>query len=869
MKTTSDPKSFLLQSKLQIPRPAAPAVPRPELITWLNEGLERKATMITAPAGYGKTTLASDWARQLSIPVAWVSLDEKDNDLIRFWHYVGTAMEQALDSTSCSLRFETASLTPGQYEPFLVELLNKLTHMAQPLLLALDDWHVINDLSIISSMSFLLDYLPPSVHICFISRTTPEWSKVKWTTRGWTNEFDIGYLRFNLQETLDFFRMNTDQEIAREQVEQMLVTTEGWVTGLKLFSLVMRRRERFPSFPTNRMGERVRIEQYLLEEVFDALDEATQHFLLAISVLSQFNGSLCERLTGVHDGAGKLAELTAANLFLIPLDDDRQWYRFHHLFADFLRILQKRRSPEQTAELYHAAALWSEQQGLEEDAVDYYLTGEHYRDAIRLLVQMKSFMVRRQFSTLRAWLSAIPEELLREHHYLYFSYVLSLLWDNDPGLAERHLQSAEQYYKHAASSWSREEQDRYLGNLYYIRNFKVTKYDMDLVKGLEYIRLALQHSPTGTDLLFGSPTMPLAPSVFRSYTGKRGKHLTRELADPFFQNMIEFMTPMGIQASTVVCYGELLYERNELDQAEACLKQGLRDTALTPHEREKVYIPAYLFLSRISKARQDYTQARKWLEEVREKAGKDLEQAREAFILIDAEMAALRLDAGDLSAAVQWKELYRVSSADPVSVYQLFVYIFLLRVLTETGEYEAAWQLSEKLLYVAEKDHRPMDALEIQVLQAMILQRTGKPERAVLSLEVALEYAEPDDYIRVFLDKGQRVAELLIEYIQLRQKGSIRDKITPSLAYTRRILACFGSAALSADQSETALETLLTKRELEVFRCMEEGLDNAAITEKLGIGMGTLKAHINRIYSKFQVTNRIEAIRRGKELKGL
>ncbi|MDF2679400.1 MAG: putative transcriptional regulator, partial [Brevibacillus sp.] len=522
-----------------------------------------------------------------------------------------------------------------------------------------------------------------------------------------------------------------------------------------------------------------------------------------------------------------------------------------------------------TSELYEAAAVWCEQQELEEDAVDYYLAGHHYQEAIRLLEQMKSFMVRRQFSTLRVWLSAIPVELLREHHYLYFSYVLSLLWDNDPDLAEKHLQSAEEYFKHSAASWSREEQDRYLGNLYYIRNFKATKYDMEVVKGLEYIRLAIQHSPTGTDLLFGSPTMPLAPSILRSYNGKRGRHLTRELADPFFQNMIEFMTPMGIQASTVVCYGELLYERNELDQAQDSLKQGLRDTALTPHEPEKVYVPAYLFLSRISKARRDYVQARKWLEEVREKAGMDLEQTREAFILIDAEMAALRLDAGDLSAAVQWKDQYRVSSVDPVSVYQLFVYIFLLRVLTETGEYEAAWHLSEKLLYLAEKDHRPMDALEIQVLQAMILQRTGKPERAVLMLEVALEYAEPDDYIRVFLDKGQAVAELLIEYIQLRQKGSIRDKITPSLAYTRRILACFGGAVLAADQSETALETLLTKRELAVFRCMEEGLDNAAITEKLGIGMGTLKAHINRIYSKFQVTNRVEAIRRGKELKGL
>lgn len=869
MKTTGDPKSFLLQSKLLLPRSATPVVPRPELIAWLNEGLERKATMITAPAGYGKTTLASEWAGQLTRPVAWVSLDEKDNDLIRFWSYVGAGMEQALGGSFGSFRSAQATLAPGQSEPFLVEWLNELTDVEEPLLLVLDDWHVIDEESIVSSMSFFLEYLPPTVHLCFISRTAPEWLKAKWTSRGWTNEFDITYLRFNVQETVDFFHLHNKQEMTREQAEQMLADTEGWVTGLKLYSLVMRHRERVPMLPGNHPGERARIQQYLLEEVFDALDEDTQRFLLALSVVSRFNGSLGSHLTGEVDGAGKLAELAAANLFLIPLDEGREWFRFHHLFADFLRAMQKRRCPERTAEFYKAAAEWCEQQGMEEDAVDYYLAGHHYREAIRLLEQMKSVMVRRQFSTLRVWLSAIPEELLREHHYLYYSYVLALLWDNEPERAEKHLQSAEQYYKLASSSWSREEKDRYLGNLYYVRNFKATKYDMEVVKGLEYIQLAIQHSPTGTDLLFGSPSMPLAPSILRSYNGKRGRHLPRELADPFFHKMIEFMTPMGIQASTEVCYGELLYERNELEQAEAMLKRGLMDVELTPHEREKVYVPAYLFLSRISKARKDYGQARQWLDEAGQRAGSDMEQAREALILIEAERAAMQLDMGDLSAAIRWKERYQVSGTDPVSVHQLFVYLFLLRLLTEKGECEAAWQLSERLLDVAQKNHRPMEALEVEILQAVILLRTNRPERAVLKLEAALDDGEPDDYMRVFLDKGQPVAELLVEYIQLRQKGSIRDKLTPTLGYVRRILACFGGAGLSADQTETTLETLLTKRELAVFRCMEEGLDNAAITEKLGIGMGTLKAHINRIYSKFQVTNRVEAIRRGKELQGL
>lgn len=475
-------------------------------------------------------------------------------------------------------------------------------------------------------------------------------------------------------------------------------------------------------------------------------------------------------------------------------------------------------------------------------------------------------MIRREFSTLRVWLSAIPERLLMQHPYLYFSYIFSLLWAHDLDQAERHLQLAEEHYELSSGSWSPEDRNRYMSYLYYVRNFKATQYDMDMVKGLEYIRLSLQHSPEGIDLIFASPQMPLSPSIYRSYNGKRGKHLPRGLSDTFFLNMIEFMTLMGLQHSVLVCYGELLYERGELEQAEQYLKFGLLEKNQALYQPEKVYVPASLFLSRISKSNQDIAQAEKWLEEAGQKA---LEEGAEgAHILIEAEMAALRLERGDPSAALEWKERYRLSADDPVSVYQLFVYIFLVRVLLETANARKAWDLSEKLYLIAVKDHRPMDALEIQVLQAMILRHESKTEQALLKLEEALKYAEPDDYVRVFADKGKQIAELLITYVQQRQKGNIRDKNAPTLAYVRKILSSCGGMADSLYPSEGALETLLTQKEHMIFRCMEDGMDNMAIAETLGIGMGTLKAHINHIYSKLQVTGRVEAINRGKGMRG-
>ncbi|MDF2815768.1 MAG: putative transcriptional regulator [Paenibacillus sp.] len=855
----------LILTKLRIPQPLELSVPRPHLLERMNQGLNHKASFITAPAGYGKTTLVSDWVRQLDTPVGWLTLDDKDNDLIRFWQYVTKAVEQALGKLSDPIQLAVATLSPSQYEPFLVALLNELDSLREPLVLALDDWHVIDDKNIIASVSYFMEYLPSPVHICFASRTAAEFLKARWLSREWIHEIHVEHMRFDLRETVDFFRICAKKEMRREQIEQLLQKTEGWVTGLKLVSLSLRYGERTMAVMHRYFGDSERVEQFLLEEVFEALDESSQQFLMNVSILHRMNGPLCEAVAG-KNGSEKLAELIGMNLFLIPLDENKEWHRFHHLFGEFLQKQQKCHCPGKTKELYNAAAVWCESMGLLEEAVDYYLAGLCFTEAIRLLEQMRNIMIRREFSTLRVWLSAIPEQLLRQHPYLFFSYIFSLLWDDDLDLAEQQLQQAEQYYDSSAASWNMEEKNRYLGYLYYVRNFKATQYDMDMIKGLEYILLSLQHSPAGIDLIFASPQMPLSPSIYRSYNGKRGQHMPRGLSDTFMLNMIEFMTPMGLQHSILVCYGELLYERNELEQAEHYLKLGLKDNSQVRYQQEKVYIPASLFLSRISKSRQDIAQAEKWMEEAGKKALEDGADA--GLILIEAEMAALRLELGDPAAAVEWKERYRISENDPVSVYQLFVYIFLVRVLMETGYSKEAWILSEKLFLIAVKDHRPMDALEIQVLQAMILRLADKPEQALLKLEEALKFAEPDDYVRVFADKGKLVAGLLIAYIQQRQKGNIRDKNAPSLAYVRKILSCFGGVAHSLHPPEGALETLLTQREHLIFRWMEDGLDNITIAGELGIGMGTLKTHINHIYSKLQVTSRVEAIKRGKEMQG-
>ncbi|MCK8489347.1 LuxR C-terminal-related transcriptional regulator [Paenibacillus sp. MBLB2552] len=854
----------LLLSKMNIPGDIQVSVPRPRLIERLNEALDCRATYIAAPAGYGKTNLIREWANQVTRPLAWLSLDEKDNDLIRFWHYVTAAIERSTGRFSEAFQTSFAALRPGHYEPMIIALLNEFNRLSQPLALILDDWHEIHDPDILSSVGFMLEYLPQGIHLTFASRYDNDFIKSRWISRGWVYRIYDVQMRFDIVETGEFFRLSAHKELDHDQLEQVLTQTEGWVTGLKLIALSWRHEKglgtlRLPSL------ERSGVEEYLFQEVFNSLDESIRSFLLDVSVLQRLHRSLCQAVAG-DGGAEMLEEVARLNLFLLPLDDGRQWYQFHRLFGDFLRREEERRRPGNAAKLLRTAAEWCESRELFEEAVDYYLAGANYGEAIRLLEQMGSVLIRREFSTMKTWLSAIPEDLLLLHPYLYFSYTHSLLWSQDVTLAELYLHRAEQYYEETGDRWEPEERDRYLGYLYYVRNFKATQYEMDMVKALKYIQLSLQYSPQGTDLIFASPLMPLSPSVFRSYNGKRGLHLPRGLADGFFTSMIEFMGRMGLQDSVVVCYGELMYERNELEQAEVYLKQGLKGQSQAHYQPEKVYVPASLFLSRIYQARRDEEQAEGWIADAFRRAVDD--GVDEALILLDTERAAMRLRHGDLGLAMEWQERYGLSAEDLVSVHQLFPYTFLVRLLIETGRLDEAWRLSDKLLPIAVKGHRPMDALDLETLQAMILQLAGKPQEALLKLEAALKLAKPDDYVRVFTDKGQRLSELLAIYVEQRQKGNLRDDNATPLEYVRKVLSSFERPAKGSRSSSKALETLLTPRELTIFRCMEEGMDNPSIVEALGIGMGTLKAHINRIYGKLQVKNRVEAMIRGKEIEG-
>ncbi|RJE87595.1 helix-turn-helix transcriptional regulator [Paenibacillus sp. 1011MAR3C5] len=864
--------AHLLTSKLYMPTPSKEYVTRPRLLALLDEGVQHKITYVIAPAGYGKSTLISAWAKQQQgKAIGWLSLDEGDNDPVRFWEYVTAAVDCCRPGFAGRVRAALASMPSEGFEPFLIRFMNELRGDKGGLCLILDDFHLIREPSVMEAFFYLIDYLPADVHLIAAARTGAALSKARFFSRGWAMRLDETQLRFNLGDTEEFLHRSGVRGLTGAQKEQMLRMTEGWITGLKLLLLSQGGEgQSFDPAKINALPANGKLmEQYLFEEVFQSLSAELKSFLMECSSLNRFSEPLCRAVTGREDAGRCIESLEYANLFLIPLDHGREWWRLHHLFGDFLRARLEKERQGRVSELRRAAATWCESQGLEEEAVDYYLAGSCYEEAVRLLAKMNTFMIRREFSTLRGWLSVIPEALLWENRSLYLSYILALLMDNKPDQANMLLRQADERLSDPLSVWKEGEKESLLGNLHFLRSIKATKYEMDVVDGLGHIMHSMRYIPEGSELLYASPQPQLAPTAFRNYNGKRGKHLPREVAEPLFRGMIEFFTPMNIQAQARICYAEYLYERDELEESEMELRLTLTENIGNPFQPEKIYLPVYLFLSRLYRARQDPEEALRWLEEaaaeaVARKASDDI------WLYLDAEHAVIEMEHGRLQAAVEWREKYGLTSEDPVSVYLLFPYILLLRVLIAEENYDEAYRLSLKLLKVSEKGHRPMDALEVQILQAMMHRKTGKTEHALLTLEEALGYAEPDGYIRVFLDKGLDVASLLNEYVKYRKRGHMGDRSLPALAFVRRVLLGFGDPSISVPSSgEVSLEALLTEKEYLIYARMAEGLNNKEIAAELGIGMGTLKSHINHIYGKLQAGSRVEALRRGKELEGL
>lgn len=850
----------ILTTKLHIPRVSAKTITRQRLIERINHGMEGKITFLCAPAGFGKSTLLGQWAQQTETLPAWYSIDQADNDPVRFWRYVTAA----IDTIRPGFREKTSDaiklIGPEHYEVAIAMLINELQKIEQSLVLVLDDFHAITNENLLASIAYFIEYLPEHVHLVPASRTEPSFKTARLTSQQWMTRLDTADMRFTLQESKHFYA-GWALDLSEEEAGEWMQRTEGWITAMKLAALSQHGGMQ-SSIQHNFAGASRLIEQYLLEEVFMHQSEEVRRFLLDCSVLKRMSAPLCRAVTGLEQGQSMLERLENEQLFVISLDESNTWYRFHYLFSEFLYAWVERTEPKHIPLLLERAGQWCESEGLREEALDYYISGNHFERAVALfekITMTSAKIVRASQVWLSAQFSRIPGEILLQHPYLYFSYVhLVILWENDHAKADKMMRFAEQRYESNVHSWTEEARNDFWGTFYFMKTLYALAIIRDPKQAIHFIRLSRHFKPDGPKLIFMQSPNAGHPSFLRERMKREDQQSGRNFLLPFLKQMINMLEEVGMVVNLQTCLAEAFYEYNELDLAKQTSEEAIASAFLgDPSVIPEMLFPARLVLMRIHRAQGKFAAAVETMRSTRRDII-DLGMSR-SLVYCDAELALLALEKGDSEPAKEWIRFYRFGDGAEIQSSQLYEYEYLLRILLALERYGEAWQLSGQLLDVAIQSNRFYNQIEISVIRVLLLHLKGRTDDALEQLRSILFTAESRDFVRTFLDAGELMAELLSMLLASWDHKQWEEG--PSLGYVRGLLAGSGRSPGKAED----LALILTKKEMDVFRLITRRKTNNEIGTELGIGYGTVRTHINNIYSKLTVTTRSEAIKKGEE----
>jgi len=775
--------------------------------------------------------------------------------------------------------------------------------------LVLDDYHLITAPPIHRAVTYLLDHLPPQLHLVLATRADPPLPLARLRTRGHLTEIRAAELRFTSEEVMAFLTQALGPHLSSEEIAALEARTEGWIAGLQLAALSMQGREDIAGFLAAFSGSHRYIIDYLVEEVLAQQPEPVQTLLLQTAILERLQGSLCEAVMGVRrepggeaNGQAMLEQLEQANLFLTPLDEERRWYRYHQLFAEALRHRLQRRQPELVPDLHRRASTWYEQQGLTRDAVHHALTAADFAQAARLIEQTAELTAKRgELATLRSWLEALPDELVRSRVELclWQGWLLTLSGQYDS--AERLLQDLEPRLRTTTvpivetigtvetlrQGANHRGLIEYTGRMAAIRAFIAfrrgnTQRTIDLAlqaleqlpkdqafRGLIAWYLGIAYFESG-DLAKGSASLTEARAsslaAGNSYVAFMATFELAQMqarqgylhqADQSYQQALELGAERGgTLAATGPAYvgrGELQREWNELDRASHSLQEGIARCQQTGNA--SILLRGHIMLARVKQAQGDAAGADQLIQRIpqilRSSSLSPLNAAS-----ANAWHARLSLQQGDLALASRWVQEHHLGVDDELNPGREWEYVTLARVLIAQYRPHEALSLLARLLHQAERLGWMGNALEIFVLQAVASRTGGDEVGAMERLSRALSLAEPEGYIRLFVDEGEPIVALL--------RQAYARGIAPD--YVATLLSAAGAPALAALSPARSLLEPLTERELEVLRLLVAGLSNTAMARELVITIGTVKSHINHIYGKLGVQSRSQAIARAHTL---
>lgn len=897
----------LLATKLYVPRPPPGFVPRPRLADKLSEALTRQLALVCAPAGFGKTALLADWSRQRSQQVAWLSLEPGDNDPVRFWRHAVAALDRVRPEAG----EHAAPLLkhPGlvSFDGLVTALVNHLAAGEGEVFLVLDDYHVIDAEPVQDSLMYLVEHAPPDLHVTLATRSDPPWPLGRLRARGQLGELRATDLRFTADEAAALFRGTVEADLDADDVARLAARTEGWAAGLQLAALSLQGQPDVAQFVMTFSGSHRYVLDYLTEEVLEQQSEPVRKFLLETSVLERLSGPLCDAVTGRTDSQQLLETIERANVFLTPLDEERGWWRYHHLFADLLRTRLLQDHTARPVELHRNAAAWYDEHGLADDAVRHALAAGDLVWAARLFERyFDQLLHSREGATVRRWISAFPPELVSSRPRLLVAQAAAAIRRGRVSGVRELLDGAERAYQDvadepfapsvglAASRLANVPKAIAFGRAY------AAYLSGDAEATTTFVSEALAERGEGGWMLDGMAHMNLAmaewlcsrlekaerafasnierwqaagesdvAALHRSYLarircaqGRLGEALST------YQQTLEIAAASDLPAQAGAGVGvahlgvaEVAYQRDELDTALRHVTKGL--PLCRQFADSQALATGLATLAWIRHANGDGAGALEAMgeaDEVADPAVTDL------FNPVPAERARLLLAQGDTEAAASWTTERGLAATDEPGYPREQAYLVLARVLLAQGRPDEALGLLDRLRASAVAQDRAGSVIEIQALRALALAGAGNEDAAVATLADTLMLGYPQGYVRVFVDEGPPMANLLGRLIAAQR----HEHAGVPVDYLSRLTHAFDRYT-SADASTRpvavpGLVTQLTERELEVLQLLAAGKQNQEIAAELYVALSTVKKHITHILEKLGATNRTEATARARAL---
>jgi LuxR family maltose regulon positive regulatory protein len=908
-------RDALLAAKLHTPRPLPGFVARPWLTERLDEGLARRLILVCAPAGYGKTELLAAWAGGGRRPVAWLSMDEGDNDPARFWRHVAAALERACPGISGRTGPLLGPPPPRSYQGVVTALVNELAHppAAGQALLVLDDYHLISAQPVHAAVGFLLDHLPPGLRVVLATRSDPPLRLGRLRARGELTELRVDDLRFTEGEATVLLRGAAGAAapiLTGSAIEALTAKTEGWAAGLYLAGLSLQSQDDPDAFVAAFSGSHRYVLHYLAEEVLDRQDAQVRAFLLETSVLDRLSGDLCDTITGGSGGQAMLERIERAGLFLLPLDEVRGWWRYHHLFADLLQARLRAEQPGRAVTLHKAAATWHAERGLADDAVRHAIAANEPERAAELVERhFDAVYFTGENATLQRWLSNLPNQAAGSRPRLSLARAFLALTAGDVDAAEQAITALEADPAGADDSF----QPSVGAGASFIANVPAAaaiaqawlaylRGDAEETAGFAaQARARLRDGEWLLESIYRLNLM-LADWLAGRLSGA-GQSFTAAIAEWQAAGLYT------LAAQGCNFLGQIRRGQGDLDAALEAYRELLQITALPGGAKSPVAGIGHVGIAEVCYQRGDLAAARRELDTglplcrqlsetqaqatglatlawIRHAEGNSagaraaMAQAERtgpspaaAGLLnpVPALRARLALAQGDTAMAARWTQQRGLSTGDKPTYTRERDHLVLARVLLAQDQPRPALRLLGRLLAAADSQGRAGSIIEIRALRALALAATGDQAPAATEVTRTLTLASPQGYIRVFADEGPPMAALLGQVATAHRDGQPTARQVP-LGYLAAVLRACARASgppRSSRGSRTTIPGLidpLTARETQVLNLLAAGAPNRRIADELVVTLDTVKKHITHVLGKLGAANRTEAVTRARQL---